>query len=299
MSAEATLAVMEHATGTDAEWRMLALLANEANRDGVVTDVSMAELAERMGKTERGVGGVKKGLKKSEQLVVLDAGGGRGRRASYWINLPGLAGPQETPKDRVETPSKQTGNEGDTPPPASGNGEGRSIGSSLTTSSSSSKDAKQKDFIVATTGFLDPDVDAEGEVLADGLAFLAEGRKVGNPGKLVTAIEMAIAAAAIATFNRCFEWKGKKVSDYGLGANLTSIVERARQRPSWSVDKHVRLVESAWRVRWWEQNGSNDRRPHPNVIYGGKSFDNVVQDAGDEAAGQSPAAIKKRRYTRE
>lgn len=298
MSAEATVAVMEHgeaATSTPAEWQMLMLLANEANARGVVSEVSMVELARRMGKSERGVAGVKKGLKASGTLVILEEGGGRGRCGVYWVKLPGLAGPEETPQKPVETPQPGTPKEPETPQPASPNGEGGSISSS-TTSSSSGKDAKKIEFIRLVTGFVDPDVDAEGEVMQDGFGLLATGKKVG--GKLVTPAEMAIAAASIATFNRCFEWKGKKGSDYGLGANLVSIVERARDRPSWNPDKHVRLVESAWRVRWWEQNGRNDRRPHPNVIYGARSFDNVVQDAGDEAAGEKIAQIRKRRYTR-
>ena len=36
-------------------------------------------------------------MKASEQLVVIDEGGGRGRPAVYWINLPGLPG--ETPQN--------------------------------------------------------------------------------------------------------------------------------------------------------------------------------------------------------
>lgn len=139
------------------------------------------------------------------------------------------------------------------------------------------------------------DLGIEGDIINDGVELLRVGKKV--DGRLVTPIEMAIATAAIDTFNRHYQHKGREGSDYGLGANLKSIVMRARERPSWDVAKHVRLVESAWRIRWWERNG-NDRRPGPNVIYGGKSFEQVVQDAADEAAGEDPAAIKKRRYTR-
>src|SRR5689334_7021726 len=98
MSAEATLAVMEHATGSDAEWRMLMLLAGEANRRGLVSGVTMADLAERMGKSERGTAAVKGRLKASGQLVILDEGGGRGRTATYAINLPGLDASSETPQ---------------------------------------------------------------------------------------------------------------------------------------------------------------------------------------------------------
>ncbi|HEV2790408.1 MAG TPA: hypothetical protein VGV69_03820, partial [Solirubrobacterales bacterium] len=148
----------------------------------------------------------------------------------------------------------------------------------------------------ADTGEFDAGADAQPDELVDGLELLRTGKKV--DGKLVTPVEMAIAAAAIHAFNRCFEWKGRTESDYGLGANLKSVVMRIRDRPSWDAGKHVRLVESAWRVRWWEHNGSSERRPGPNVIYGGNAFENVVQDAGDEAAGESLDRIKKRRRTR-
>lgn len=293
MSAEATLAVMEHATGTDAEWRLLMLLANEANRDGVVSGVSMEVLAKRMTKSLRGVAGVKGRLKESGQLEVLEDGGGRGRPAVYWLNLPGMHRP-ETPQDSVESSHE-------TPQPAAPKADPGS--SSTTTTSSSSSKGKDRDFVLALGSAVDPDLEAEAEIIDDGLGLLRQGRKVGNPGKVVSPFEMAIAAAAIAAFNRCFEWKrpdGKTVkgSDYGLGGNLTSIVQRIRDRPSWGVEKHVRLVESAWRIRWWEKGGSSERRPHPNVIYGGKSFDNVVQDAADEAAGEAPSTIRKRRYSR-
>lgn len=296
MSAEATVAVMEHADQLGhSDWRMLMLLANEANAHGVTTGVSMDALAKRMGIKDRAAAGVKNRLKDAGLLVVLDEGGGRGRTAVYWIKLPGLAGPEKTPQIHVGTPQPQTVNQTDTPQPDAPNGADRSISSS-TTSSSSSKEAKEKEFITTVTGFVDPDIEGEGEVIEDGLGLLRAGKKVG--GKIVTPVEMAIAAACITAFNREFEWKGKRGSDYGLGANLTSIVERARERTSWDVTKHVRLVESAWRVRWWEQNGRSDRRPHPNVIWGGKSFDNVIQDARDEAGGEKVEQIRKRRYTR-
>lgn len=163
---------------------------------------------------------------------------------------------------------------------------------------------KEREFQEAIAGYLDPDDEAHAEVIEDALIFLGRSEQAGRPSKVVTPHEMALAAAALATFNRCFVWKrpdGTLVEgcDYGLGSHLTSIVLRIRERPTWDIPKHVRLVESAWRIRWWESNGPSEKRPHPNVIYGEKSFTNVIQDATDEAAGQSPAEIrKKRRYTR-
>jgi len=174
----------------------------------------------------------------------------------------------------------------------------------------SSKEAKQREFLATLDDLLDSslnlaDLDSiepngDGEIVLDGLDLLRQGKKV--DGKLITPREMGIAATALAAFNRCYEYKkpgGEKVvkgSDYGLGGNLTSIVMRIREHPSWDASKHVRLVESAWRIRWWERNP--ERRPGPNVIYGVNSFENVVQDAGEEAAGESPSKIRKRRYTR-
>lgn len=289
MSAEATLAVMEHAAGTDAEWRMLALLANAANPRGVVTGVSMQELAEKMDKSERGVAGVKSRLKASGQLVVLDEGGGRGRSATYWIKLPGLAG--QTPQDAVQTPQPDSGQPEPLPP----------VPPIPTTTSSSSRKAKADEFHAHIADPVLAILTADSAELIDGLELLRQGKKVDS--KLVTPVEMAIAASAIATFNRRFEWKRPdgeiaKGADYGLGANLKSVVMRIRDRPSWDAAKHVRLVEAAWKVRWWEQDGRSKRRPTPNVIYGSGAFENVVQDAQDLAAGSSPATIKKRRYTR-
>lgn len=292
MSAEAQLAVMEHATGSDAEWRMLAVLASEANGRGLVVGVSMELLAARVGKSERGAAAIKGRLKASGQLVVLDEGGGRSRTAVYALNLPGLDAADDEETLNVDSPQAES------PAPTT-----------ATASSSGSKKGKDREFYAVIDGLIDTKIElgstavegGEGQMVLDGLGLLRQGKKVDS--KLVTPTEMGIAAAALASFNRLFEWKRPngavtKGSDYGLGANLTSIVMRLRDRPSWDAAKHVRLVEAAWKVRWWERDGASNRRPHPNVIWGGKSFDNVVQDAADLAAGEDPKAIKKRRYTR-
>lgn len=322
MSAEATLAVMEHATGTDAEWRMLMLLANEASAAGIVTGVSMADLARRMGKSERGAAGVKGRLKASEQLVVIDEGGGRGRPAVYWINLPGLVG--ETPQNGVKTPQSQTEKEDETPQSDSSKGGSADgpIGKKETEEvgiggkAPDGKPSKVKagawnEFWEAAAGLLpfgadlvaaEPDeplaVTAPREVTLDAIEGLGQTHKVG--GKVVTPRELALAATAIAAFNRCFEYDGKKGSDYGLLANLTQVVMRIRERPSWDAAAHVRLVESAWRLRWWERSASR-RRPTPNVIWSPKSFEQVVQDATAEKdakdKGQKPTD-GGRRFTR-
>jgi hypothetical protein len=135
-------------------------------------------------------------------------------------------------------------------------------------------------------------------VAIDAIEGLGQTHKA--DGKVVTPRELAIAAVAVATFNRCFEYDGKKGSDYGLLANLTQVVMRIRERPSWDAGAHVRLVESAWRIRWWERS-ANSRRPTPNVIWSPKSFEQVVQDATAEKdakdKGQKPTD-GGRRFTR-
>lgn len=274
MSAEATAAVLQHHEGTDAEWRMLAVLANEANAAGVISGVGMAEIAERVGKRENGAGQVKGRLIEKGWLVVLDSGGGRGRTATYQIQLPGL------PKPPEENPSKAD----QTPPDGGGSDAPPSNTRTTTTPSSSSRQGSFAEEL--------RDLEIPAEMHADGEAFLREKKKVGS--KIVTPAEMAIAAAALATFNRDFEWEDRQGSEFGLGSALTSIVMRVREHPTWDAAKHIRLVESAWRFRWWERT-EKKRRPTPNVIWGVKAFPEVVQDAKEEAAGKKKP---ERHYTR-
>lgn len=297
MSAAATIAVAEHATGTDGEKLMLFVLAEEANSAGIIADVDTEQLATAMGKKARSASQIKRGLIASGQLVVLQEES-RTQAAIYWLKLPGLTGPSDVLNEQItqaaETPNASKGRAKPAPSPSA----------PVSEQPAKSKEGKEKQFrtLVLESGVFSDGLplDALPEVVADGLEFLRTGEKVNR--HMVTPYEMAIAAAAIHAFNRCFEWKRPdgelvKGSEYGLGANLTPIVMCVRKRPSWDAAKHVRLVESAWRIRWWE-NGDASRRPTPKVIYGGGAFENVAQDAAEEAEGVAVAEIKKRRYTR-
>jgi hypothetical protein len=283
MSAEATIAVMEHAEGTDAEWRLLAILANSADHEGVVS-MSREELAEKVHKTEKSVGGTLGRLKKSGQLMELEHGGGRGKKNVYWLNLPGI--PEPALRKIAEGTAGNPENDGTAGAPPTGNGGG---GSNQGEKRSSSEKA---------AAFMEGlrDCEVPDEMQADALSLLRREKKVGS--QLVTPEEMACACAALAAFNRLFEWKAhnglRKGASFGIGAALTSIVQRIRERPSWDPATHVRLVESAWRLRWWEAGGDR-RRPTPNVIYGPKAFEQVVQDATDEKEGAKQGG---RHYTR-
>jgi hypothetical protein len=281
MSAEAYTAVVRHAHGNDAQKWMLAILANSASHDGFV-QISVLELAKQTGKTERQTSENLRLLRESGQLVVIQTGGGRGNKNVYLMNLPGLV--EELP----ETLKKLVEDAG-VNPAESRNGAGAA---SLNGSNGSSNEKKKSSSEMEAE--LDQELrDAEvpDEVRADAGALLQQKRKVG--GKLVTPREMACAAAALAAFNREFEWKDRKGAEFGLGSALTSIVMRVRERSTWDPARHVRLVESAWRIRWWETTGSS-RRPQPNVIWGERAFEQVVQDAGEEAEGKT----QKVRYGR-
>lgn len=121
-------------------------------------------------------------------------------------------------------------------------------------------------------------------------------RKTKVDGRLVTPDEMAIVVAVISEFN---EQSG---SDFGIGAHVRPIVGRIRERPSYDAGMHVRLVQSAWRIKWWERSGRG-RRPTPAVIYGNAGvFEQVVQDAVDEKKGierKDDEEPPQSRFTRE
>lgn len=128
-------------------------------------------------------------------------------------------------------------------------------------------------------------------MVQDAQEFLAQKRKVG--GKVVTPEEMLRAAAAMAEFNR------QAGTDQGLASSLEQIVGRLRDRPSWDAEKVVRLVQSAFVVRWWERPG-DPRRPPPRrltpaPIFGNaRCFEMVVQDAADLAAGKTEVVEERR-----
>lgn len=117
-------------------------------------------------------------------------------------------------------------------------------------------------------------LDVPDEMRADVAAFLAEKRKCGS--RIVTEREWSIAAAGLAEFNRQLGARNE------LGSWYKEIVERIREHPSYDAAAHVRLVQSAFRLRWWEKNGSS-RRARPGVVWGPRAFPSVVDDATREA----------------
>lgn len=275
MSLEAVNAVLADTEATDAGWRLLLLLAYDSNSEGLVAETSIPGYAPRMNRKAGGVAGVKAALVKAGQLVVVTEQKD-GKRGTYRLNLSGLGeAAVEQPMDETLLPSTA----------------GRPKGVKAET---------WKEFWAAAHPYIPdldtiPEGDPRGEVGFDAMDLLAQRRKVG--GKLVTPRELALAAVGLITFNAKFEWLGAKGSDYGLGANLSEVVMRIRDRPSWDADTWVRLVESAWRMRWWEKKAGG-RRPTPSVIWSPKAFEQVVQDATAEkrTQGKSPG---RRHFTRE
>lgn len=136
-------------------------------------------------------------------------------------------------------------------------------------------------------------LDVPPEMRADAEAVLRSGKRI--DGRKLTAEEVVKAAAALA------EWNRQRGTESGLGANVTSLVMRIRERPSMTAEQHVKLVESAFRLKWWEKNGRGrrDRPLTPGVIWGSaKCFENVFQDAVAEARGEKSAATRGR-FTRQ
>lgn len=131
-------------------------------------------------------------------------------------------------------------------------------------------------------------VEIPDEMAHDAQVFLDQRRKV--DGKLVTPEEMLKAAAAMAEFNRRAE------ADQGLASALTMIVGRLRDRPSWDAETVVRLVQSAFIVRWWERDRSRaSRRLTPAPIFGhARCFEMVIQDAQDLANGRGEQVEERR-----
>lgn len=118
-------------------------------------------------------------------------------------------------------------------------------------------------------------------------------RKTRVDGRQVTVTEITIAAAAVAEFNR------QSGSEFGLGAHLRPIVMRVRERPSYDFGAHVRLVQSAWRLKWWEKRGRRRGRPTLAVIYGHAGvFEQVVQDAVDEKSGRASEDAPRGQFDR-
>lgn len=133
----------------------------------------------------------------------------------------------------------------------------------------------------------------EGDLLGDAEDHLR--RKVKVDGRQVTPEEMVKAVVAIGEVN------AQSGSQFGVGAHLRAVVMRIRERPSYDADAHRRLVQSAWRLKWWERGGRG-RRPTPAVVYGNERvFEQVVQDAVDEKNGRKPDDLPAsgRRFTRE
>jgi hypothetical protein len=127
--------------------------------------------------------------------------------------------------------------------------------------------------------------DVTDELARDAQGLLDQRTKVGS--RIVTPEEMSIAVFALSEFNR------HAGVEHGLSAALRGIVGRVRERPSYDAQAHVRLVQSAWRIKWWARNG-NGRRPTPAVIYGNAEvFERVVQDATDEKNGRTPEQLGK------
>lgn len=254
---------------------LLVALADECRGDGVVLHLAQADLAAKVGAGERTVRGNL--AKLAERGMVLRAPQFEGRQRI--ADRIALAMKDEEPAD-VAAPGE----------------DGRALLRPEEASKGGEEASARQDSPRPAGDVLDA-IEAPDGLRADARELLRTKRKV--DGRLVTVSEMARTLAAVAEFNR------QSGSDFGLGAHLRAVVMRIRERPSYDAEAHVRLVQSAWRLKWWEQDRRSgykgQRRPTPAVIYGNERvFEQVVQDAVDEKNGRpADGPPARKRFTRE
>lgn len=245
---------------------VLLAICDQARNDGVLPYGPQAELAAMSGAKERTV---------RSTLAKLEERGLIKRVAQYeegWrvpdLIMVAVGGSLGLPADFAATGKI-----------------GRTLPSSTTkTSNSVGGEGRKRQDLPVFVG------DVPAAMREDAVAYLGRKEKVG--GRVVTSHEIVVVAAVVAEFNR------QSGSECGVAAHATAIVGRIRERPAYDVETHVRLVQSAWRIRWWERSGKG-RRPTPAVIYGNAGvFEQVIQDAVDEKAGREQQAPAKR-FTRE
>ena len=113
----------------------------------------------------------------------------------------------------------------------------------------------------------------------DAITLHRQGTKV--DGRKVTADEMSKAVDALDEFN------AQADKSLSLGPHLTPIVGRVREVPAMTGGEHRKLVQSAFRIKWWEKGKAGSKRPlTPAVIYGSsKCFANIMSDQEEESQG--------------
>lgn len=152
-----------------------------------------------------------------------------------------------------------------------------------TTSWSSAREGELFDgeptMVMGDESITNSDLDVRFPLHCDAVALHRQGTKV--DGRKVTAEEMGKAVEAFDEFNT---QSGKRLS---LGPHLTPIVGRVREVPAMTGSEHRKLVQSAFRLKWWEKGKAGSKRPlTPAVIYGtSKCFANVMSDQEEEAQG--------------
>lgn len=271
--------VMRHSEATLGARLVLFVLAEHAHDDGSESYPSVETLAERTRMSRRAVQSALRRLE-ADGGVLRDGLGPKGQ--TKWIVVMG--GADSSPREDDEgRSSRHEGGEAASPEPSNNPNEPSSSSTARGRRSGDGDTLKTADWHENTST----------EARRDAEAIWRTRRKV--EGHMVTAGEIVIAAAALAEFNV------QSGSEFGVGAHLVPLVMRIRERPAYDADAHVRLVQSAWRLKWWERGGRG-RRPTPAVIYGNSAvFEQVVQDAVDERKGrkiEGPPAPAKR-FTRE
>lgn len=271
----------DHSETTGNERVIMLRLASRADENGICTE-GVDDLARVTGLKRRAVQGNLTRIKEKGELVrVGNEAGGRGNKAVYQLALGDLGkGASARAKGASGRPEKGARDDVKGAPerPERVHADDSTTRSSTSLVVGSSKNPVEE-------GESNGENSPTDDVVA---AVLAAKRKVGS--RRVTEAEARTAAAALAEFN------GQADRDLVLSSEdwLRMIVGRIRERPELTPAQHERIVQSAFRFRWWEQRKDSDgkrgkaRRVTPSVIYGSsRCFEEVLQDAIDEANGKA------------
>lgn len=254
---------------------VLLAMADHGDDDGTRIFPSVDYLSWKVGISRRQVQRIVSGLREKGALIVVREAT-RYEPTHYRMELDALpAKPKYEPKNRDDVDVTPADSRGDKSPPSGVTDPAARGDVQMSPEPSGEPSEKPSTSNRRARERSDPWAFSTEEMHEVGEMLLVQKRKVG--GRLVTADEMGIAASGLSEFNR------QLGSSYQLGPWFTEIVMRERDVPQYDSAAHVRLVQSAFRLRWWERRGDT-RRPKPGVVWGPKSFGEAIEQATHEAS---------------
>jgi len=253
--------VWTHSTAKGGDLVVLLAIADNADEETYEAFPGIEYLADKTNLSTRGVRYAIKRLVEAGELEILERGGfrqGESRANLYRVNC----GTNRQSLQGVRTGKMQQTNRNPASPQPSVEPKGVCSGKAA----------------VHAFEDLTAKLALSGDIEADAVGLLSARHKADR--KIVTAKEMAVAAAVIAAF------RDEIGVAWSLGPHLKSVVLRAREVPSWTPETHVDLVRAACEDPWWERTREKRRPTGPNVVYSPAAFVRAVQAAADNKKGR-------------